>query len=187
MKSYRLILLAVVVLLVSCVRHSPSKNKPPPAPVYSQQHDKVSEENIPYSPAESSEKEQVTTYPYQKQREGKKEQFFSLDKPLTPAVVALLSQADKNYKAGKYGLAVATIERALRIEPRNATLVYKLASVRLRQSKPRLAEDLAKKASLLAGNNSMIKQRSWLLIAEARRLQGNLLGAKEAKQKAANY
>ncbi len=182
MKLINIIPLAAVVLLSACTRHIPGDNKS--APVYSSQQEKESEM---YPKTDSHQEQEVETFPYQKHSEGEDKQFFTPEKPLAPAIVALLSQADKNYKAGEYGLAVATIERALRIEPRNATLVYKLASVRLRQSKPRLAEDLAKKASLLAGNNTMIKQRSWLLIAEARRLQGNQLGAKEAKQKAANY
>jgi len=187
MKALKLVLLAMVVLISSCVRHSPGKNKR--APVYSQQKNKAPGEYQPYSQTDVyQEQEEVTkTYPYQKQSEPEKKQFFTPEKPLAPAVVALLSQADKNYKAGEFDLAVATIERALRIEPRNATLVYKLASVRLKQSKPRLAEDLAKKASLLAGNNTLIKRRSWLLIAKARRLQGNQIGANEAKQKAAKY
>lgn len=186
MQPHKLILLAALVLLPACVRHAPGRNKP--APVYTQQ-DRKSGTYKPYSKPDASQEQQkvIKTYPYQEQSKGKKKQFFTPEKPLAPAVVALLSQADKNYKAGKYGLAVATIERALRIEPRNATLVYKLASVRLKQSKPRLAEDLAKKAALLAGNNTLIKRRAWLLIAEARRLQGNRYGAKEAKLKAAGY
>ncbi len=186
-ETHKLVLLAVFILLAACTRHSPGDNKA--APVYSREQDKKSQTYDPYSEEKVyPEQEQVTkTYPYQKQSEGEKNQFFTPEKPLAPAVVALLSQADKNYKLGKYGLAVGTIERALRIEPRNATLVYKLASVRLKQSKPRLAEDLAKKASLLAGNNTMIKRSSWLLIAEARRMQGNQFGAKEATLKAAGY
>ncbi len=187
MKSHKFVLLGVFILQPACIRHSPVDNKP--VPVYSRQQDEKSEIYNPNSNTEVyQEQEQVTkTYPYQKQSESEKKQFFTPDKPLAPAVVALLSLADESYKAGKYDYAVATIERALRIEPRNARLVYKLAAVRIKQSKPQLAEDLAKKASLLAGDNTLIKRRSWLLIAEARRMQGNQYGTKEAKQKAAEY
>ncbi|NOR68975.1 MAG: hypothetical protein GQ532_04655, partial [Methylomarinum sp.] len=108
-------------------------------------------------------------------------------KTLSPAIVALMSEADRNSKAGQLDSAVATIERALRIDARNPILTYKLAVLRLKQSKPRLAEDLAKKAALLAGKDKNLKKQSWLLISEARRQQNNLYGAKEAKLKANSF
>lgn len=104
--------------------------------------------------------------------------------PQSPAVVALMSEADRSSKSGNLNAAVATVERALRIEPRNPELVYKLAQLRLEQSKPRLAEDLAKKAELLASGNPPLKKRCWLLIAEAREMQGNSDGAAAARNKA---
>jgi predicted Zn-dependent protease len=109
---------------------------------------------------------------------------LSVNKPLSPAVLALVSEADRNSKEGNLESAVSTIERALRIDSRNPTLTYKLAKIRLKQSKPRLAEDLAKKAALLSANNRQLKKQSWLLISEARRRQKNYFGAKEAKLKA---
>jgi tetratricopeptide (TPR) repeat protein len=103
---------------------------------------------------------------------------------LSPAVDALVVAANQNSSSGNLEVASATIERAIRIEPRNANLYYKLALVRLKQSKPRLAEDLAKKSALLAVNDSALKKHSWLLIAHARELQNNFKGAKEARAKA---
>ena len=81
---------------------------------------------------------------------------------------------------------VAT-ERALRIDSRNPVLTYKLAQLRIKQNKPRLAEELAGKAALLAGNNLELKRKSWLLIAEARRMQQNYQGAQDAKSKAESF
>ncbi|MEI7997574.1 MAG: tetratricopeptide repeat protein, partial [Methylococcaceae bacterium] len=78
-------------------------------------------------------------------------------------------------------------ERAIRIEPRNATLYYKLALLRLKQSKPRLAEDLAKKAALLASDDTQLKKHSWILVARAREMQGDLKGGKEARAKADGF
>ena len=105
-------------------------------------------------------------------------------KPLSPAVLALVTEANKNSKEGDLESAVSTIERALRIDSRNPVLTYKLAELRLKQSKPRLAEDLAKKAALLSAGDRALKRQSWLLISEARRQQKNYYGAKEAKLKA---
>jgi predicted Zn-dependent protease len=107
--------------------------------------------------------------------------------PLSPVVSNLVVAANKNSAKGEIDSATTTIERAIRIEPRNATLFYKLAVLRLKQSKPRLAEDLAKKSALLASNDTALKKHSWLLIAKAREMQKNLQGAKEAKAKADKF
>ncbi|MGZ8175898.1 MULTISPECIES: tetratricopeptide repeat protein [Methylobacter] len=107
--------------------------------------------------------------------------------PLSPVVGALVSAANQNSKAGDLDSAAASIERAIRIEPRNATLFYKLALLRLQQSKPRLAEDLAKKSALLASTDNTLKKHCWLLIAHAREMQQDFPGAKEARAKADSF
>ncbi len=107
--------------------------------------------------------------------------------PLSPAVGALASAANQSSQSGNIEAATTTIERAIRIEPRNATLYYKLALLKLKQSKPRLAEDLAKKAALLASNDANMKKHSWLLIARAREVQGDIEGGKEARAKADHF
>ncbi|MEQ1637194.1 MAG: hypothetical protein ABL903_10910 [Methylococcales bacterium] len=105
----------------------------------------------------------------------------------SPATLSLATEADQNIQSGQYESAGVKIERALRIDPRNAVLTYKLALVRLKQEQPRLAEDLAKKAALLAGNNRDLKKRSWLLIAESKRMQNDADGAQKAEQKAMQF
>lgn len=107
--------------------------------------------------------------------------------PQSPAVGSLVLSANENSQGGNLDSAVASIERAIRIEPRNATLYYKLAVLRLKQSKPRLAEDLARKAALLAVNDNTLRKHSWLLIANAREQQQNVAGANKAKAEAAKY
>ncbi|MGZ8152759.1 MAG: tetratricopeptide repeat protein [Methylococcaceae bacterium] len=107
--------------------------------------------------------------------------------PMSPVVGSLVVSANKNTQSGDIESATTTIERAIRIEPRNATLYYKLAVLRLNQSKPRLAEDLAKKSALLATNDNQLKKHSWLLIAKAREMQKNFDGAKEARAKASKF
>ncbi|MGZ8180397.1 MAG: tetratricopeptide repeat protein [Methylobacter sp.] len=107
--------------------------------------------------------------------------------PLSPAVGALVSAANQTSKAGDLDSAAASIERAIRIEPRNATLFYKLALLRLKQSKPNLAEDLAKKSALLASTDNTLKKHCWLLIAHAREIQQDFAGAKEARARADSF
>lgn len=105
----------------------------------------------------------------------------------SPAVLALLGDAERNSRKGDLDAAAATIERALRIDSRNAGLLYKLAQIRLKQNQPRLAEDLAKKSQLYAGNNRELKKNSWMLIATARYMQGDKQGANEAREKANQF
>lgn len=111
----------------------------------------------------------------------------SIPSGTSPAVVALLSDADRSRNRGDLDGAVVVMERALRIDSRNPTITYKLAQLRLKQSKPQMAEELAGKAALLAGGDLDLKRKSWLLIAEARQLQQNYQGAKEAKAKAESF
>jgi hypothetical protein len=103
------------------------------------------------------------------------------------AVSALVLAANEDSQAGKMDSAVATMERAIRLEPRNPTLLYKLAVLRLQQSKPTQAEDLAKKAALLASKDAQLKKHSWLLIARAREMQHDAAGAQEAREKANSF
>lgn len=102
-------------------------------------------------------------------------------------VIALLSDAETSYQQGNFDDSVATIERALRIEPRNALLLYKLARIRLQQGQPELAENLAKKSALLAEGNAQLKKKNWLLIAEAREQNNNPEGADAARKKAREF
>jgi tetratricopeptide (TPR) repeat protein len=105
----------------------------------------------------------------------------------SPAVGALVTAANQSSRSGNLDSAIATIERARNIEPNNAGLYYKLALLRLKQSKPKQAEELAKKAALLAGGDRYLKKHSWLLIAHARELQKDFPGAKAARDKAAGF
>ncbi len=107
--------------------------------------------------------------------------------PAPPAVIALIRQAEIDRRQGDLERAATRIERALRIQPQNAELWHTLAKVRLEQHQPRLAEELAKKSISLAGGERELRRRNWQLIAEARRLNGDLPGARLAEQEASRY
>lgn len=101
-----------------------------------------------------------------------------------PAVVALLDTARVDADAGRVDAAAASLERALRIEPRNAVLWHELASVRLRQGQSDQAASLAAKSNTLAGANRALKAKNWRLIAHARNERGDINGANDASLKA---
>ena len=102
----------------------------------------------------------------------------------SPAVVALLDQAEQQANAGELESAAASLERAIRIDPRNAVLWYHLATVRLSQGESSQAEQLAAKSNSLASGNHSQQARNWRLIAQARREQNNPRGAATAEQRA---
>lgn len=105
----------------------------------------------------------------------------------SPAVLALLAQADAQLQRGEIQQATGSIERALRIAPRDARLWSRLAELRLREGRPEQAEAMAAKSNDLAGPDGALQQRNWLMIAEARRLRGDHAGAQAARVEAAAW
>jgi len=103
---------------------------------------------------------------------------------MPPAVLTLVREAEASRSGGQLDNAAATLERAIRIQPRNSALWQQLASVRLQQLQPGLAEDLAKKSNVLAQGNRALIQKNWAIIAEARRQRGDAQGAAEADARA---
>ena len=99
-------------------------------------------------------------------------------------MAALLDSADKYVKSNQLDKAGASLERALRIEPRNAGIWHDLAQIRLHQGQYQQAESLASKSSNLAGGNRALQSRNWKLIASARKAAGNVAGAEEAEARA---
>jgi len=104
-----------------------------------------------------------------------------------PVVVSLLKSASQYEAKGDLGRSAASIERGLRIAPKDAHLWLRLAHIRLQQDRPKQAELLSKKSIRFAGGNSGLLADNWLIIAEARGRQGNLSGVVEAKEKAARH
>lgn len=94
--------------------------------------------------------------------------------PPSTAVVALLDTAAQQTRAGKLDNAAATLERALRLEPRNAELWTRLAELRLQQGQLDQAAGLAAKSNNLAGNNAELVTRNLKIIEQVRAQQGGL-------------
>lgn len=107
-----------------------------------------------------------------------------VQQPSSPAVLALLDRADQQYAARDLDAAAASLERALRIEPRNPRLWHRLAAVRLDQGKLDQAIQLAAKSNSLAGYDRGLQARNWRLIANARYAKGDTDGARAAEARA---
>ncbi|MGH8691578.1 MAG: tetratricopeptide repeat protein, partial [Burkholderiales bacterium] len=68
--------------------------------------------------------------------------------------------------------AAASLERALRIEPRNPRLWHELAQLRFRQRDYAQAESLATRSDTWAGNDGELRAANQRLIEEARAARG---------------
>lgn len=101
------------------------------------------------------------------------------------AVIALVQNARQDAAAGRLPAASANLERALRIEPRNAVLWHELARVNLHQGQPDQAAQFATKSNTFAGDNSMLRASNWRLIGQARTQSGDHRGAESAFERAA--
>lgn len=88
------------------------------------------------------------------------------------AIARLMRNAEKESEAGRLANAAATLERALRIEPRNPRLWHELARVRLRQGEYAQAATLAARSNSWAGSDASLREANQRLIEEARIARG---------------
>jgi len=86
------------------------------------------------------------------------------------AVQALMARAERQGEQGELVAAASSLERALRIEPKNALLWNRLAHVRYKQKRYALAASLAAKSNALAGGDSALRADNDDLIRRARSL-----------------
>jgi predicted Zn-dependent protease len=96
------------------------------------------------------------------------------------AVIALLDRAQTDNSSGQREAAGASLERALRIEPRNPWLWLELAQVRLAQGQYAQAITLARKSNSFAGHQFRAQAENWQVIGKARVAQGDSAGAEQA-------
>lgn len=107
--------------------------------------------------------------------------------PELAAVVSLRGQAAESMSAGEPDQAAATIERALRIQPRNPVLWLDLAAVRFAQEEFAQCENTAKRALSYAGNKNDVSYDAWILIANSRLARNDKEGAERAESQTSKY
>ncbi len=101
-----------------------------------------------------------------------------------PAVAGLVELARADAASGRLSNSAASLERALRIEPRNPRLWQALARVRLQQGEYAQAEGAAARSSSWAGSDGTLRAENWRLIAHAREARGDAVGARAALEAA---
>lgn len=103
------------------------------------------------------------------------------------AIIALLDRAQIDNQAGNREAAGSSLERALRIEPRNAWLWMELAQLRLAQGQYAQAITLARKSISFAGHEHRLLALNWQVIGNARVALGDSAGAEQAFKQAADF
>ena len=93
-------------------------------------------------------------------------------RPENAAVAGLMQSARAETDAGRLGNAAASLERALRIEPRNPRLWHELARIRLKQGDYAQAENVAARSNTWAGDDRELRAANLRLIEEARAARG---------------
>ncbi len=150
--------MAVTLLLAGCASHM-SKDKPAaapkePPPVSSEQ--KVAPKEVNAAPPSTVLSSSTTPAPEATQT-------------TSSAVTDMFKKAERLVKAKKLGSAVATLERALRLEPKNPIIWHRLALVRQQQGRLAQAADLAAKSNTLLGENDPLRIQNDGLIVKARK------------------
>ncbi len=103
---------------------------------------------------------------------------------LSAASSALVKQGRAQSLKGEYPAAIATLERALRIEPDNPLVWLELGQTHLSARNAPQAESMARKAIALATGNAAVQADGWRLVGDALRARGRDLDATEAYQRA---
>lgn len=102
---------------------------------------------------------------------------------MSPAVVALLDEAGAAESKGRFESASATLERAIRIDSKNAVPWNRLARIRLAQGKLQQALTLARRSNSLAAGNYPLQLDNWLLILQVKEKVRDVQGIENARKK----
>jgi tetratricopeptide (TPR) repeat protein len=103
---------------------------------------------------------------------------------LSAASSALVTQARNLADKGEYPAAIATLERAQRIEPENPLLWIELGRVHQAEGNSAQADSMGRKALALATGDPNAQSSAWRLIAESLRARGRNQEASEALRRA---
>ena len=102
---------------------------------------------------------------------------------LSPASRALVTQAQAQRNRGDLPGATISLERALRIEPRNPLLWIEMGRLRMDQRNFAQAEAMGRKALSVAIGDERSQSQAWALIADALRARGKNPEAEEALER----
>jgi len=95
----------------------------------------------------------------------------------------LVATAGDQRRVGNWVGAANSLERALRLEPRNGRLWSRLAQIRYDQKAWKKAIQLAAKSNTLSGGNSNLLRQNWVLMANSYSALGETASADRYRAK----
>jgi tetratricopeptide (TPR) repeat protein len=104
--------------------------------------------------------------------------------PSSAGVGYLVAAAERQVGSGQYEQAAASLERALRLEPKNARLWHRLARVRFDQGQWSQSVQFAQKSNQLSGTDRALRTANFQLLAESYNRLGQWQKAEEARRMA---
>jgi len=112
-----------------------------------------------------------------------KAESLSGEAPMSPVVKRLVATAGDQRRVGNWVGAANSLERALRLEPRNGRLWSRLAQIRYDQKAWKKAIQLAAKSNTLSGGNSNLLRQNWVLMANSYSALGETASADRYRAK----
>lgn len=100
----------------------------------------------------------------------------------SPAIAALMGEAERDELNGNRENAAAALERAIRIAPKNARLWNRLAALKMRQGQWQQALNLARKSNSLAPGNYDLQLENWQLILAVKQKVNDIQGIRDAQK-----
>lgn len=189
-KTIRLVAVWMAVALVGCattqITSSEDQRKLANQPAESEL--KVSEEaeastaveaNVESEAEKSNQKDTVKP-----KAEPKAQTAPALEEPQPSpeqVVTRLQQEALQLQSEGRWSEAELKLERALRIDAEKVDIYHQLATVRMGQERFAEAEQIALKGLSLTDKTPKYKASLWEVIAQCRSAQGNINGAREAR------
>jgi len=178
----RLLLPVLIVLLLQACSLKPRTEKP--APIYN-----TDGSNYVPAPAkrypQAQQPETLTTSSAVEITPIQAPAELPMKPAQNQAVTVLQKRARDQIASGDLSNAAISLERALSIEPENASSWHLLASLRETEKNFDMAEQMAARSNSFADNGETALQKAnWLLIARVRQQQGNSQGASQARKQA---
>ena len=113
---------------------------------------------------------------------GKVDNSINAPDNTSQVVASLMTSAEKSANAGANESAQATLERALRLEPKNPLLWNRMAALHLQEGKLQQALTLARRSNSLAGGNYSLQIENWNIILRAKIKADDKQGAIQARE-----
>jgi tetratricopeptide (TPR) repeat protein len=165
---HRAAALLSLLLLAACAGKTPPS--PPPG---------ATQSPATQSPDEDRTVQDRVREPAQQQRGGV--QVFPLQ---NPAVKELLKQAEQSENVGDYDSAAVSIERALRIQPRDPELLQRMAEIQLQKKDYQQALNFASRSYDSGPRVGELCNRNWRTMMVAQQALGDNRSANMAEARA---